>query len=165
MSILKTITVDDFYTPQMAREISLAVYNVNYDDYEFGKQIRDFNMMSDELSDMFSKVLKINVKVDETSGFFRIPKLFIHFEPFESINDWLFVVALQPSTFNIFEHESGAITALDNYNFNYRNLFEWNLKVNYILDPGQGIFFRPWLFHSFDQGLIQMYKVKEIDNA
>jgi hypothetical protein len=111
---------------------------------------------------MFSNVLKINVEVNKTSGFFRIPKLFIHFEPFETLTDWLFVVALQPSIFNIFEHESGAITALDGYEFKYRNLFEWNLKVNHILDPGQGIFFRPWLFHSFDKGLIQMFKVKEI---
>ena len=162
MSILKTITVDDFYTKESAVNIARAVFSLNYDDYEFGSQIRDFNMMSDEVADMFSKVLKINVTVDEESGFFRIPKLFIHFEPFETINDWLFVVALQPSTFNIFEHQSGAITALDNYKFNYRNLFEWDLKVNYILDPGQGIFFRPWLFHSFDKGLIQMFKVREL---
>jgi hypothetical protein len=162
MSILKTITVDGFYTPEAAINISHALFNAKYDDYEFGKQIRDFNMMNDELDSMFSNVLKINVEVNKTSGFFRIPKLFIHFEPFETLTDWLFVVALQPSIFNIFEHESGAITALDGYEFKYRNLFEWNLKVNHILDPGQGIFFRPWLFHSFDKGLIQMFKVKEI---
>lgn len=162
MSILKTITIDDFYPKDTAINIANGLYWVQYDDYEFGKQITNFNMMSNELDEMFSQVLKIKVEVDKQSGFFRIPKHFIHFESFDSINEWLFVVALQSSTFNIFEHKSGAVTALDNYQFNYRNLFEWNLKVNYILDPGQGVFFRPWLFHSFDQGLIQIFKVKEI---
>lgn len=162
MSILKTITVDGFYTPENAINMSHVLFNLDYDNYEFGQQIRDFNMMNNELDEMFSKVLKLNVEVDKTSGFFRIPKLFIHFEPFETVGDWLFVVALQSSTFNIFEHQNGALSALDEYKFNYRNLFEWNLKVNYILDPGQGVFFRPWLFHSFDKGLIQMFKIKEI---
>jgi hypothetical protein len=40
-------------------------------------------------------------------------------------------------------------------------LFEWDLKTNYLLDPGQGILFRPWLFHSFDTGLIQMFRLRE----
>lgn len=162
MSILKTITVDGFYTPESAKNISAALFNASYDNYEFGKQITNFNMMNDEIGDLFSKVLKINVAVDQSSGFFRIPKLFIHFESFESLDDWLFIVALESSTFNIYEHNSGACSALDGYEFNYRNLFDWNLKANYILNPGQGIFFRPWLFHSFDKGLIQMFKVKEI---
>lgn len=162
MSILKTITVDGFYTPESAKNISAALFNARYDDYEFGKQITDFNMINNEVDELFSAVLKLNVTVDQTSGFFRIPKLFIHFEPFDSLNDWLFIVALESSTFNVYEHVSGRCSALEGYEFNYRNLFDWNLKVNYILDPGQGVFFRPWLFHSFDKGLVQMFKVKEI---
>lgn len=162
MTILKTISVDNFYTKETALNISQALFNARYDNFEFGKQIRDFNMVNDELDTMFSNVLKLNVEVDKTSGFFRLPDLFIHFEPFESLQEWLFVVALQPSTFNIFEHQSGTTTALNGFQFQYRNLLEWNLKVNHLLDPGQGVFFRPWLFHSFDQGLIQMFKVKEI---
>ena len=161
MSILKTVTVDGFYSPDIAENIATALLPMGYIDYEFGQQIPNFNLINNDIDDMFSRVLKINVEVDKTSGFFRIPKLFIHFESFDSINDWLFIVALRSSTFNIYEHKSGAKSALDNHDFNYRNLFEWDLKVNYILDAGQGIFFRPWLFHSFDQGLIHMFKVKE----
>lgn len=162
MSILKTITVDNFYPKNVAMEIADTVFHLKYDDYEFGKQISNFNMINDNLSKTFSQVLKREVTINkEESGFFRVPKLFIHFESFNNINEWMFVVALQTSTFNIFEHQSGACTALDGYQFNYRNLFEWELKVNYILDPGQGVFFRPWLFHSFDKGLIQFFRMTE----
>jgi hypothetical protein len=99
--------------------------------------------------------------IDERSGVFRKPKQFVHFEGFDSFNEWIFVVALQQSTFNIFEHQSGATSAIDGYKFNYMNLFEWDLTVNYVLKPGQGILFRPWLFHSFDNGLIQSFRLNE----
>jgi hypothetical protein len=77
------------------------------------------------------------------------------------MSDWIFVVALQESTFNVFEHQSGATTALNGYKYNYRNLFEWDLQINYVLKPGQGVLFRPWLFHSFDSGVIQVFRLKE----
>jgi hypothetical protein len=48
----------------------------------------------------------------------------------------MFIVALESYTFNLFEHKSGAKTALDEYRFSFRNLFDWDLKVNYLLDPG-----------------------------
>ena len=162
MSILKIMSIDGFYTSEMAINISRLLASSTFDEYEFGKQIRDFNMVSEDIDEMFSTVLNFNVIVDKESGFFRYPQHFIHFESFDSLQDWLFVVALEPSTFNVFEHKSGAKTALQDYRFNYRNLFEWDLKINYLLDPGQGVFFRPWLFHSFDNGLIQVFKVKEL---
>jgi hypothetical protein len=161
------MTIDGFYTSESAINISHAILSLDFtEEFDFGKQIPNFNMMDEENVDsMFSSVLNFKVEVDKKSGYFRIPYQFIHFEEFESSQDWLFIVALESSTFNLFEHKSGAKTALDNYKFNYRNLFEWDLKVNYLLDPGQGIFFRPWLFHSFCNGLIQIFRVKEVVDA
>jgi hypothetical protein len=98
---------------------------------------------------------------EEQSGIFRFPEIFIHFEGFDATNEWVFAVALQQSTFNVFEHKDGAVNALQSHEFNYRNLFEWDLKVNHVLDPGQGVLFRPWLFHSFNSGLIQTFRLKE----
>jgi hypothetical protein len=163
MAEIKTISVEDFYTKEGAQNIATAIFNLKYSNYEFGKQIDNFNLIPQNANELFSNVLNKKVSViEESSGIFRIPKHFIHFEGFNSSNEWLFVIALQPSTFNIFEHKSGAISALDKYDHNYRNLFEWNLTVNYLLNPGQCIFFRPWLFHSFDAGLIQLFRLEEI---
>lgn len=165
MSILKTITIDGFYTPQEANKIENVVFSLQYQLTEFGEEILNFNMVPENADDLFSQVLKIPVTVNEDqSGIFRLPNRgnMIHFESFDNLRSWLFVVALQQSTFNVYEHQSGATTALDGYKFNYMNLFEWDLMVNYILKPGQGVFFRPWLFHSFDSGLIQTFRLEEL---
>lgn len=164
MSILKTITVDGYYSIEEARNIENLIFHYPYSKTEFGEEILNFNMVSKDADKLFSEVLRIPVKIkEEESGVFRLPDRghMIHFESFNSLSDWIFSVAIQTSTFNLFEHKSGTSCALEKYNFNYRNLFEWDLTCNYILKPGQGIFFRPWLFHSFDSGLIQIFKLEE----
>jgi hypothetical protein len=160
-SNIKTITIDDFYSKEQAFQLCSAVYNLQYSTYDFGKQIDNFNLSPPDSNQLFSNALNMKMEVDEESGIFRIPENFVHFEPFEDNNDWIFVVALQQSTFNIFEHKTGVKSAREEYRFNYRNLFEWDLMVNYVLKPGQGVLFRPWLFHSFDTGLIQVFKLNE----
>jgi hypothetical protein len=163
MAFLKTITIDGFYTKEQAIELSNVVGSLQYKEFEFGCEIENFNPVPVDIDNTFSAVLGRTVVVDiDNSGIFRLPEHFVHFEGFDSTDEWLFVVALENSTFNLYEHKSGAKSALDGYQFNYRNLFEWDLTVNYLLEPGQGIFFRPWLFHTFDMGLIQLFKLKEI---
>ena len=162
MSTIKTMTIDGYYTNEEAKNLSSVVQNLNFSKSEFGKEIEKFNMIPENADELFSSVLNKKVEIiKEKSGIFRIPELFVHFESFDSLDEWLFVVALEPATFNIFEHQSGAKSALDGYNFKYRNLFEWDLTVNHLLAPGQGVFFRPWLFHTFDHGLIQTFRLKE----
>lgn len=160
--MIKTLTVDDFYSSDEAFRLQNVVKGLPFVENEFGLEIKDFNMVPGDADQIFSNTVNKGITViDEQSGVFRIPKLFIHFESFDSPNEWLFVVALENSTFNLFEHKTGVVNALQEHKFNYRNLFEWDLTVNYLLKPGQGIFFRPWLFHSFDQGLIQTFRLQE----
>lgn len=164
MSLVKTITIDGFYSNSEAENISNIIVNLNFQEMEYGQEIENFNMIPPNADEMFSKVLKNSVNVyEKTSGIFRKPNnSLVHFESFDNTSEWIFAVALQNSTFNIYEHESGSKTALNGYKYNYKNFFEWNLTVNYLLQPGQGIFFRPWLFHSFDAGLIQIFRLIEI---
>lgn len=162
MSVIKTMTIDGFYSKQEAINLSHVVGNLSYTSHDFGLEIDNFNVVIEDADEVFSKVLGRDIIVNkDSSGIFRLPEHFIHFESFDSTKEWLFVVALENSTFNIYEHKTGSQNALEGYNFNYRNLFEWDLTVNYILQPGQGIFFRPWLFHTFDMGLIQLFRLTE----
>ena len=160
--LVKTITVDGFYTQEQAKDICAATYYLEYKPTEFGKEIPNFNLVPPNMNELISDLLNTKMEVNENSGTFRIPQGFIHFEGFDSTNEWLFCVALQQSTFNVFEHKSGCSNALQEYKYNYRDLFQWDLMVNHILKPGQGILFRPWLFHSFDIGQIQIFRLKEI---
>lgn len=172
--MIKTITVEDYYTSEEAKRLALATSNLPFTKSEFGKEIENFNFTPENSDKLFSQVLNRPIEIDdERSGIFRAPELFIHFEGFESTNEWLFVVAIESSTFNIYHHleedmrlcmtmpKIGARSALEGYKYDYRNLFEWHCAVNYLLEPGQGVFFRPWLFHSFDQGLIQTFRLRE----
>lgn len=163
MALIKTMTIDGFYSIEEAKRIYSVISPLTgFKQKEFGNELEDFNMVPNDADALFSKVLNKKVIVDvDNSGVFRYPELFIHFESFAALNEWIFVVAIDNSTFNIYEHQSGAKHALHDHKFNYRNLFEWDLTVNYLLQPGQGILFRPWLFHSFDQGLIQVFRLKE----
>lgn len=160
--LVKTLTIDGFFTKEQAFELTAATFNLQYTQHEFGKQIDNFNMVPPDINEMFSTILNTKIEVnEEQSGIFRFPEIFIHFEGFDATNEWVFAVALQQSTFNVFEHKDGAVNALQSHEFNYRNLFEWDLKVNHVLDPGQGVLFRPWLFHSFNSGLTQTFRLKE----
>lgn len=161
--LVKIITVDGFFSKEEATHLSNVTYNLQYTKTHFGQEIENFNMVPENINEMFSNILSTEIEVDEEkSGIFRIPERFIHFEEFQDTNEWIFAVALQPSTFDVFEHQSGSTSALQGYKYNYRNLFEWDHKINYQLDPGCGVLFRPWLFHSFDCGLIQIFRLKEV---
>lgn len=163
--LVKIITVDGFLNKNDGDRLANIVRGLQYVNKEFGKEIPNFNMIPENANEMFGNILNTKIEVDEElSGVFRRPELFIHFEGFDALNEWIFVCALEQSMFNIYEHESGARSALDGYNFDFRNLLEWgsNTKVSYDLNPGEGVLFRPWLFHSFSGGLIQLFRLKEI---
>ncbi len=163
MSRIKTITVDDYYTTEGATAIANVVSSLPFVEMDFCRQIEQFNMVPPDIDDMFRAVLNMKMVTDlENSGFFRVNKPFIHFESFDSPEDWMFVVAIQESIFNVYENKQGQKTALDGYALDYQNFFQWNLISTHILQPGQGILFRPWLFHSFDSGVIQVFKTVEI---
>lgn len=158
------MVVDGFFKQNDAENLCAITNNLQYVDHEFGQQIEQFNMVPENANELFSNILNTKIEVDEdNSGVFRKPVTWIHFEPFDGPNEWLFFCALTETTLNIFEHQSGATTALDEYKFNYKNLFEWDLQIDFVLKPGQGILFRPWLFHSFNGGLIQMFKLREVE--
>lgn len=162
--LVKIISVDGFLTREQAQSLCQWTYYLQYTDKEFGKEIENFNLVSPDADQTFSDILGTSVEVDKQSGVFRIPNNLIHFEGFDSTSEWIFAVALQESIFNVFEHKSGSANALQGYTHNYRNLFEWDHKINYQLGRGDGILFRPWLFHSFDTGQIQIFRLKENDN-
>ena len=163
--LVKIISVDGYYSEEQAKSLTAAVFNLTYVESDLGKQIENFNLVDPDANKQLSGILNTTIEVDEDSGVFRLPANFIHFEEFDGLNEWMFAVALQQSTFNVFEHMSGIVNATQGYrNINYKNLFEWDLRINYLLAPGDGILFRPWLFHSFDQGLVQIFRLKEKDD-
>lgn len=164
MAFIKTLTIDDFYTPEGAHNLSLVARSLQFVQKSLGKEIENFNHVPDDISEIISRTIARKVEVDlDRSGVFRFPDVFVHFEDFETTKDWMLVVALDQTYFNIYEHKDGARNALEEYQFPYMDLFQWNVKVNYELEPGQAVFFRPWLFHSFTGNLIQIFRLRDVE--
>lgn len=125
-----------------------------------GEEFIDFPVIIKNADAIFSKYLDGRYTiVKKESGIFRRPINHIHFESFYSDDDWVFFTALKPTTFNLFTHNSGAQTAFDATNLNFIDFTQWNYTTNILLEENQGLFFRPWLFHSIQGGLIQYYKI------
>lgn len=164
MAFIKTLTIDDFYTAEGAYNLSLVARSLQFVQKSLGREIENFNHVPDDLSDIISRTIARKVEVDlDRSGVFRFPDVFVHFEDFETTKDWMLVVALDQTYFNIYEHKDGARNALEEYQFPYMDLFQWNVKVNYELEPGQAVFFRPWLFHSFTGNLVQIFRLRDVE--
>jgi hypothetical protein len=159
--MLKLLHADNFFPQDDVKKLYNIANALPFIEKEYGREIDQFNMVFPGLNPVFSRLLGESVVVDEErSGVFRRPmNCLIHFEGFDSPREWCFLVALESTTFNLYHHKSGAQSALDGYKWNYRNLFEWDYDVNILLRPNQGVFFRPWLFHSIEDGLVQYYRI------
>ncbi len=167
---IKLIHADGFFPKGDEKSLLNAIKDLRYVQTSYGYEVPDVNLIFKDIDTVFSKMLGENIQLDKKrSGIFRKPiNNIIHVEDFVSTNEWCFIVALEPTTFNIFHHTSDSRfvdpvvdheTALTGHNFNYRNLFEWKLVTNIYLTANQGVFFRPWCFHSLENGIIQYYRL------
>lgn len=157
---------DNFFKPSEVENIKNSILSLQFVEKEYGHEVENFQLIQPGIEEIFSRVVgePLMLKTD-ISGIFRIPKTHIHFESFDSPNEWIYAVALEKCIFNVYYHLSGAKNALEGWKFNYRNLLEWDYHTNILLEPNQGIFFRPWIFHSFVGGLIHQYRLVGSQNV
>lgn len=170
-SMVKLIHADGFFPNNDANNLLLATKDMTFVHREYGLEIPDFNLIFPDIETIFYRVLGERVTVDPNrSGVIRKPhNNIIHYEHFDSPEEWCFIVALEKTTLNIWHHisekDKGDISpsdftnAIQNVNFNYFNLFEWKIQTNIILEQNQGVFIRPWVFHSLDDGIVQYYRL------
>lgn len=162
-SLLNFIHARDFFPPNDAENYRLAVKDlIHYDPIPYGTEIPDFNLIFPDLDMLFGGMLGDFIKVDEDrSGTFRRPyNNLIHFEDFEDTNEWRLAVALEDNTFRVYTHKSGAKNALDGYEFDYHNQEDWEIETEMKIKQNDAIFYRPWVFHSFEEKLILNYVLK-----
>jgi hypothetical protein len=92
----------------------------------------------------------------------------IHFEDFEDLNDWRFVVSLEENEFKTYIHKDGYKSVLDfikdeesqDKELNYLNKDEWEVETSIKMKANDVLFYRPWIFHSFQDGILHYYKLK-----
>jgi hypothetical protein len=170
--MVKLIHADGFFPNNDAQNLKNLADGLQFVEKPYGFEVPDFNLIFPDSESIFHKVLGERVTVDpKRSGVIRKPNNnAIHFEQYDSTEEWCFVVALEPTVINFWYHidpkenmgELGtpdARHALEGTEFNYSNLFEWKIHTNIVLETNQALFFRPWVFHSLEDGLVQYYRL------
>ena len=164
---IKLIHADGFFPKGEAEALCAVVQDVQYIEGEYGLEMPHFNLILPDIHLVFSKILGEDVIIDrKRSGLIRKPyNNMIHFESFDSPDEWCFILALEKTTLNIFKHVADmryndydkvdSRHVLEGYKFNYNNLFEWDVVSNIILECNQGVFIRPWVFHALQDGTVQ----------
>lgn len=163
---------DKFFPGQEAENLRHLVKNLSMVKRPYGYEVDNFNLIFPDIEIILHKVLGERVTVDPArSGVVRMPiNDAVWFENFDSTEEWCFVVALEPTVVNFYHHTdpnlqmgdlapANAQNALQGVDYDFNNLFEWKIHTNILLDTNQCLFFRPWVFHNMDRGLIQYYRL------
>ena len=164
MAIINSLCIEDFYLPgEMATVKNVILPLMGWEKVRYGEKAQNFNLIPPNADETFTQILGIAVTVDQdNSGSFYKPEFEIHFEPYSSPREWIFAVCVEDTFLNIFHHKTGAKSALQGCDFDYINFSEWDIATSHKFETGQGIFFRPWMFHSFIGGMLQFYRLKEL---
>lgn len=167
----KLICADNFFMDGTVDKLVDVSKSLPFHENEYGHEVLDFNMVIPDLDPIFSRMVGNPVHtIDSLSGVFRKPMSGIHFESFDSFDDWIFFISLEHTTFNLYNHiedvgKSNSRNALDGYGWNYQNLLEWDCYCNLLLEPNQCVFIKPWLYHSLNGGLVQVYRLGKVSDA
>lgn len=167
-SVINFIHARDYFPEKEAEECRYAVQNLKFEPMAYGTEIRNFNLVPPETNMLMGAMIGENfVKVeDEGSGTFRYPyDGLIHFEEFDTLEEWRLSIALEDNVFRTYSHLSGFKTVLDCKNEEwkqlvYHNQDEWVLESTVNLRTNDAIFYRPWVFHSFEGKLLHCHNIK-----
>jgi hypothetical protein len=155
--MLNFILCDNFF-PEQDIENLREFLNGNIDDLfhqsTYGLETKSKYPVRN-IDQIISKTISVPVTIieNQSSYFRKTDRCLIHYEMFNSPNEWCFFVAMEETTFNLHKHKCGADSALQKNNFDYKYTPDWDYYLNVLMKPNQGIFFRPWLFHSMEDGL------------
>ena len=168
-SVLSYIQAKKFWPEGVAEQYRRAISSMKKVGTPWGWEVENFNMVDPQLDMIFSEMLGDNVEMSyKNSGIFRVPYKGIHHDPFYSLNEWRFFIALEDIEFTIYNHKSGAIDARyvdpkDYDKVNLKNSLEWNIESILFIKQNDSLFYRPWVFHSFSPGLIQYFHLNVIE--
>ena len=156
----------NFY--QDITQLSSLISNLEFHESFYGYEVKDFRHLPAGIEDHVCAAVNNKVIITKNSGSFRKPYPIIHFENFTEKMQLVLVVALEQTTFSTYEHESGAsnvfhVTDLNEFMKSELVSEKWKQTAKIILKPNDFIVFNPWVWHSFDEKLIQVFYLETPD--
>jgi hypothetical protein len=171
-SVINYIHARDYFPKEEIHQLRPLVDDVRWVEKKFGKEMEHFNLIFKDIDIVLGKMVGDIVEIDkENSGTLRRTlHEVIHFEDFNDLNDWRFVVAMDENEFKTYIHKDGYKNFLDYLKdeneerpiLNYINKDDWEEEAVIKMKPNDVLFYRPWVFHSFQEGVLHYYKLKVI---
>ena len=171
-SAINYIHARDYFPKGEIEEFRPWLENVKWVDTKFGKEIENINLIFENIDIILGKMSGDLLEIDrKNSGTLRKTlHEVIHFEDFEDTNDWRFVVAVDDNEFKTYIHNDGFKSVLDYIKdeseekplLDYLNKDDWETEAVIKMKPNDVLFYRPWIFHSFQEGILHYYKLKVI---
>lgn len=158
-SVLNFIHARNFWQEGDADKFKKVIEHLKWQPALYGLEIPELNMIDPDLEVIFGEMLGDWITITEDSGVFRIPMPLIHFEDFDSLLEWRCAIAVDDNVFRIYNHSSGPIDARQGYEFDYRNPDEWIIEAQINLKQNDCVFYRPWVFHSFEERPLYCFKL------
>jgi hypothetical protein len=169
-SVINYIHARDYFPEHELDELRTWLGGTYWEDKKFGQELRNFNLIFPDIDLVLGKMIGDIIEIDKpNSGTIRKPlKDVIRFEDFEDLNDWRFVAAIEDNTFITYNNLKGYKTFLsyikdtseEKPSLDYFNGEDWEIESVIKLKPNDVLFYRPWVFHSFDEGMLHYYKLK-----
>jgi hypothetical protein len=160
-SYINFLHVRDFFPEGEVANTLPWLVGLKYQPVANGVEVPNFNLVFPDMEMIVGGMLGDWVKIDhESSGTFRIPyHNQIMFEEFDSMNEWRMAVAMEDNLFAMYNHNSGAKDARYGYEFDYSNPEDWTVESTINLKQNDCVFYRPWVFHSFEGKIIYHHKI------
>jgi hypothetical protein len=171
-SVINYIHAREYFPKEEVNRIAPLIQDVHWEEKKFGQQMVNFNLIFPDIDLIMGKMVGDLVEIDRpNSGTFRkVLHEVIRFEDFSDLNDWRFVVALEDNEFKTYIHKEGYKSVLDYVKdeneekvvLDYSNSEEWEVEATIKMKSNDVLFYRPWLFHSFQEGILHYYKLKVV---
>lgn len=171
-SKINYIHARDYFPPGEIEQFRPWIEHVNWIPMKFGHEIENIHLIFPNIDVIMGKMVGDFLEVDRSaSGTFRrtLPGI-IHFEDFDSLDDWRFVVACDANMFKTYSHVHGYKHHLEYVadesegkpELAYLDDTQWKEEAMIKMQPNDVLFYRPWLYHSFQDGILHYYKLKVI---
>lgn len=168
-SVINYIHARDYFPKGEIEHLRPLVEDVSWVDKKFGKEMEHFNLIFKDIDVVLGKMTGDLVEIDrKNSGTLRRTlHEIIHFEDFEDLNDWRFIVSLDKNEFKTYIHKDGYKSMIDyikdeskeKSELDFINKNDWEVEATIKMNPNDVLFYRPWLFHSFQDGILHYYKL------
>jgi len=151
------------------KDYASIISDMIYKDNIYGSEIPDFNQYDSDFDKFISTSLGEDLRSTKNSGLFRKPYGDIHFEMFDHNLKYIFALVMSDMDFKTYKYIDGGYNSaidMDNNIESFdmescKDISKWEETAIIKLKAGDGICFRPWLWHSMSESLLQIFYVED----